>query len=191
MGTLIAAGQDATPAFLNQYYGFADTTPITVLAAAQTQLTSAYTIPANEPVAGSAYEMLFGGNGVWGATQQLIAFSVVVAGNVLLNTIPGIAATAFAASAGFRYHGRAIFVCNTTGVSGSFGVSLEITVTETANAVNPGTASTNSVSLADAAAGNPAVDTTAGMTAVIKCGWASTTGAPTITNRHTIFRKVA
>ncbi len=60
MGNLAVAGQRLTAAFLNQYYGQADTAAQTVTAATQQPLTTSYSIPANEPVVGSAYPLAYG-----------------------------------------------------------------------------------------------------------------------------------
>jgi len=191
MGNLIVAGNDLTPAVLNQYYGYADTTSTTVTAATATRLTTSYSIPASEPAAAeSAYEILFGGSGTWGSTQQLIGFQLhLQAVSVVANV--SIAATAFSASAGFRFAGRALLVCDSTGATGGFYGALDITLTQTANAVLPGTTADNTVAIADANAAAATIDTTSAMAAIVTAGWAGTTGAPTITNRHTVFRKVS
>jgi hypothetical protein len=191
MGVLAVAGQKVPASFPNQYYGYADTTATTVTAASQTVLATPYTIPANEPLVGSAYQVHFGGTGVWGSTQQLIGFTFVIQGVTVVNTINAIANTAFSASAGFRYTGYGEFVFQATGASGAVLASLFYTLTETANNVNPGTASTNTVSVADSNSVASTIDTTAAIAVNVKCGWGGTTGAPTISNRHTIFRKIA
>jgi hypothetical protein len=191
VGILRVAGQRATAGDQNQYYGFADTAATTVTAATQQPLTTSYSIPAGEPVVGSAYEILFGGNGTWGSTQQLIAFTITLQGVAVVNTVNGIQNTAFAVNAGFRFSGRAVLICDTTGAAGKFHGNLLVVVTESANPVNPGTAANNTVSIGDASAVLATIDTTSGMAALVKCGWASTTGAPTITNRSTHFRKTA
>jgi len=190
VGNLAVAGQRLTAAFLNQYYGQADTAAQTVTAATQQPLTTSYSIPANEPVVGSAYQVFFAGTGVWGSTQQLLALTFVVQGIVVVNTINGIAAAAFPVSAGFRYAGYAEFVVASTGPAGTILASLNYTFSETANAVNPGTASTNTISVADSNSSPATIDTTAAIPVLVKAGWANTTGAPTISNRKTIFRKI-
>jgi hypothetical protein len=198
MGTLAVAGQKATAGFNNQYYGFADTTFTAVTAATQTVLTTSYSIPANEAAVGSAYEIRFGGSGQWGSTQQTLTFSVTIGSVVIFANIV-IGANSFAASANFRFSGHAAIVWNTIGASGNVLGSYLISITETANAVvPPGTysqgnwAAQGSYTLADAnGAVSAAIDSTAAQAFVVKCAWGNTTGAPTITNRQTIWKKTA
>lgn len=188
---LAVAGQKLPASFLNQGYGFADAATTTVTAASQQPLTTSYSIPANEPAVGSAYEVRFGGNGTWGSTQQQLTFTLVIQGVVVVNLINGIAAAAFNASAAFRFTGLANIVFSATGVSGGAWAGLSYTLSESASAVNPGAAGTNTIGVADANGTVATIDTTSSMAVIVKCGWAATTGAPTISNHHTIFRKIA
>lgn len=191
MGNLWVAGQDPTPAALNQYYGAADTGATAVTANSSTRLTTSYSIPANEPAAAeSAYEITFGGSGTWGSTQQALSFELSLQATTICAN-GTIAAGAFAASASFRFHGRALLVCDTTGATGGFYGSMLVTLTETANNVLPGTAADNTVPLADSNSAAVTIDTTSAMAAIVKCHWASATGSPTITNRMTVFRKIS
>lgn len=189
MGTEAVAGNRFTAGFYNQYYGFGDTTLTAVTAATQQPLSTQFTIPANEAQVGSAYEVLCGGFGTWG-TGVLIAFTLVGQNITLVNQINGIAGAAFSNTAGFRWTLRGEIVFNATGASGSVLASLSYTLSESANPVNPGTASTNTIAVADEA-GATTLDTTSSIPVVVKAGWGATTGSPTITNRYTIFRKVA
>jgi hypothetical protein len=69
---------------------------------------------------------------------------------------------------------------------------LQVNLAEIANAANPGTASTNTVTISDAtSSASSAIDTTSATACVVRAGWASTTGSPTISNRLTVFRKIA
>ena len=192
MGVLWSAGSRITASQLNQYYGYSDSATTTVTAAVQTQLTTSYSIPASEPSVTSAYEIEFGGSFTWGATQQLIAFSLVIGGVVVLANHPGIDATAFSVSAAGRFTGRARFNWSAVGASGAVFADLQVNLAETANAAKPGTAADNTVTISDAtSAASAAIDSTAAVTCIVKCGWAGTTGAPTISNRHTQFKKTA
>jgi hypothetical protein len=199
MGALYVAGEVPTADKLNQYYGNADATPTTVTAASQTRLTTSYSIPAGEASAGSGYVINFGGSGTWGSTQQLISFTLVIGSTILFSGSMSLGAQAFAASAAFRFSGRAEFVVNTGGATGNVMGSFMINMTETANAVAPPGTYTQgnfqgqaTYGLADSVtAASSAIDFTAANAVVVKCGWASATGSPTITNRSTIFQKVA
>jgi len=198
MGTLWVAGNDMTASLLNQYYGFADTTFTTVTAATQTQLSTSYSIAANEPSAGSAYTVDFGGNGTWGATQQTLVFGLSIGGVALLASVT-IGAQAFSASAAFRFAGVARFAWNQVGASGNVLADIMGNLTQTANNVAPpGTytqgnfQSANSIGFADAnTAASATINSTVSTAVFVTCAWGSTTGAPTLTNRKTIFRKVA
>ena len=191
MGTLIAAGNDLTPARLNQYYGKADTSATTVTAATQTRLTSSYSVPANEPTAGeSAYEILFGGDITWGSTIQSLQFTLTLqAVNVCANVT--IASGAFSVSAHLRFTGRASLVFDSTGVSGLAQGGYLVSISEIANPVTPGAAGTNTLGVSDYSTAGATIDTTSDMPMIMKCAWNATTGGPTISNRSTVFRKVA
>jgi hypothetical protein len=191
MASRWTAGQDPTPGQLNAYYGDADTNNVTVTQATFTTVSGSYTIPANEAAANSAYELLTGGSGVWGSTQQALSFQITLAGTVLFaNTT--IANTAFAASAAFRWSARALIVCNAAGATGTWTGDLLGCLTQIANNINPGTAANNTVPFADSNTGAVITqDTTVAIAVVLQAKWNATTGAPTISGRHTCFRKIA
>jgi hypothetical protein len=182
----------------NQIYGDADTASTAVTAATQTQLTTTYTIPGNEPAVGSAYRLRFGGSGTWGSTQDTLAFSVSVGGVTVFANIT-LGASALAANASFRFAGWADIVFSAVGASGAVLGSSMITITETANSiVPPGTytqgnwAAQGSYVLTDAnASASSTFDTTTDSVFIVKCAWGSAAHSSTITNRHTIFQKVA
>lgn len=190
---LIAAGQTLQAGEgqgqLSQYYGYADTTQTTVTAAASTTLSTLYTIPAGEPYANAAYELRCAGYGTWGSTQQALTLSPFLGAGTITGTARVVAATALAASAAFHWSLVMEITC-TDGVSGWQGSMLG-TVAETANALNPGTASTNSVPLAGATSAAYTASVSSALSVALKAQWASTTGAPTITCARTTFRKVA
>ena len=198
MGSLYVAGEKPTAAKLNQYCGYADTTATIVTAASQTRLTTSYSTPADEPSVGSAYEIEFGGSGTWGSTQQTLVFEVDV-GSVAVVSNVTIGNQAFAASASFRFSGRAVIVWDAIGSSGAVLASLAVNLTQTADAVQPPSTvnqvnlqNNNSIGVADAnGATSSAIDTAAAQAFVVKAKWGSTTGAPTITNRLTVWKKVA
>lgn len=190
MGTLRVAGGRGTAADQNQYYGFSDVTDTTVTAATAQNLSTPYTIAANEPAVGSSYEIKFGGTGTQGSTARSMAFTVVLQGVVLVANV-NVDAGAFAANAGFRFKGVADLFCSATGALGGFRAGIMVNISEVALATGLFTAATQTIGLADANSAASTIDTTAAMTAVVKFAWGSVTGAPTITNRHTKFRKDA
>jgi hypothetical protein len=190
MGVLILAGQSLTASLLNQYYGYSDANSTTVTQATLTGLSTSYTIPGGEPVIGSAYELACGGAGTWGSTQQPLTMSFGLNSNGI-GLDRTIANTAFAASAVFRWAARFAVTCVSTGAGGTWIGALSGDLTETGSNINPGTAATNTVSWADAGNAATTVSTLAAIAVLLKAAWGSTTGAPTITNRWTTFRKVA
>jgi hypothetical protein len=189
---LIAAGQDLQAGQgegqLSQYYGYADTTQTTVTAAAAADLSTLYTIPAGEPYADSAYELTCGGFGTWGSTQQTLTLAPLLgSGAVPIGRV--IAAAAFSASAVFNWAVTVEMICS-DGVS-SWQVSFLGAVVETANALAPGTASTNAVPFAGATSSAYTAAVSSAVPVAFQAHWASTTGASTITCVRTTFRKVA
>lgn len=194
MGTLILAGQTLTAGEgqgqLSQYYGLADTTPTTVTAAALANLSTAYVIPAGEAYANAAYELRCGGYGVWGSTQQQLNLKAYLNGALSNGATGAIAATAFSASLGFVYRATIDLVC-VDGAS-QWMWTMDAIVTQTAAAALPGTAADNTVPVSSGPHAGPATaSVSSAITVALQADWASTTGAPTITNTWTKFRKVA
>lgn len=192
MANLILAGQTLVAGEgqgqLSQYYGAADTNTTTVTQIAATNLSSVYTIPAGEAYTGAAYELSCGGNGTWGSTQQQLTLAQAMNGSSFGSAGAGkVAATALAASANFFWNARMTLVC-VDGVSSWIG-RLEALVAESGSAANPGTAATNTVPV------NAVLQHTASVSSAITVSlqalWASATGAPTLTNLSTTFRKIA
>lgn len=192
MGALIQAGQllvaGTGAGELNQCYGFADANQTVVTGTAFTHLSSAYVIPAGEAYAGAAYELECGGIGVWGSTQQVL-FAAMALNAADYGTASQIAAAALAASATFAWTARMRLVC-ADGIS-AWWSSMAMTVQEYASPVNPGTASTNSVPLASTNTGARIASCSSAITVAIEAHWGSVTGAPTITNSWTTWKKVA
>jgi hypothetical protein len=179
---LIAAGQALQAGEglgqLSQYYGYADVNSTTVTAAALTDLSTLYTIPAGEPYTDAAYELRAAGYGTWGSTQQALTLGPLLGSGAVSSP-----------TAAFQWSLMIEMTC-TDGISG-WQVSLSGAVAETANALNPGTASTNSVPLAGATTSVYTAAVSSAIPVALQAKWAATTGAPTITCVRTTFRKVA
>ena len=185
-GGTLTAGQGQGQ--LSQYYGYADGSPTTVTAASANNLSTVYTIPAGEAYAGAAYELSCGGTGTWGSTQQQLTFAMALNGSSFGSAGAGkVAATALAASASF-FWSAAYELTSVDGVS-SWNCKLTVIVAEGASAANPGTAATNTIPLAVML--NHTATVSSSITVALQALWASTTGAPTITNSMTRFRKTA
>lgn len=190
MGSLYTAGTVPSADFFNQYYGSSDTAQTVVTGTGPATLSTVYTIPANEPIVGSAYELTCGGSGTWGNPAQALTFTLELQGTVICANIT-IASGAFNTSAGFRWRLSADYCCSATGTNGKFYGGYAATLTQAANPVLPGTVADNTVGIADANATGVTIDTTSAMFAKVAVGFASNAGGPTITNVRTIFRKVA
>lgn len=185
-GTAPAAGTGQGQ--LNEYYGYADTAVTTVTSASANNLSSVYTIPAGEAYTGAAYELTCGGSGTWGSTQQTLTLAMAMNGTSFGSSGSGkVAAAALAASAGFFWNARYTLVC-VDGVSSWIG-RMDALVAEATNAANPGTASTNTVPVNNVLSHTATVSSA--ITVALQALWASTTGAPTLTNLMTTWRKIA
>jgi hypothetical protein len=190
---LILAGQALTAGQgqgqLSQYYGYADANQTTVTATGPANLSTLYTIPAGEAYAGAAYELSCGGYGTWGSTQQLLLFTALVGATTLTTSNATAAAASLSVSAAFRWQATVRIVC-ADGVSAWWG-SVTAILQQSANPVLPGTAADNSIPLAGSNTSAHTASVSSAVPFSVQCGWGSTTGAPTITNAWTTFRKVA
>lgn len=185
-GTNLQAGEGQGQ--LSQYYGAADTNTTTVTAASATNLSSVYVIPAGEAYTGAAYELSCGGNGTWGSTQQQLTLAMALNGTSFGSGGAGkVAASALAASAAFFWSATMKLVC-VDGVS-SWNCTLDAIVAEQSSPANPGTAATNTVPLTVTL--NHTASVSNAITVSLQALWGSTTGAPTLTNSRTNFRKTA
>lgn len=187
----IYAGQRVTAALLSTTYSIADNGAVTVTQASATDLTGTYTVPANDAVTDNEYEVEAWGNGTWGSTAQSLTFQIVFGGNTMASFPLG--ANYMATSTAFRWWVSGRVHCQTAGASGVFtsllrgivsisGSSLLTSGGSSANATN---AEVNCEST-----GTTSIDTTAAQGLKIQALWASTTGAPTITKRRAIQRKL-
>ena len=191
MGTLVMAGQDLAagtgPGQLNQYYGFADTSQTTFTSATQGALCSAYTIPAGEAYAGSSYEMRCSGFGAQGSTQQTLQFQMFLGS--AFGTIPTLGAVVLSASQAFAYSLVMTLTC-ADGINAWWGDLLGAVVETSANLI-PGTGGQQPVPIAASSLSAHTAAVSSAQTAVIQVKWGSATGAPTITNNKTNWRKIA
>jgi hypothetical protein len=190
MGAQIQAGQilvaGTGPGQLNQYYAFADTTSTTVTAASFANLSTPYVIPAGEAdYAGVAYELCCAGVGTQGSTQQTLSFVMYIGGGLAYE--PELATTVLSANQSFNYSICLKLTCG-DGVS-AWSADLLGTLVNSSTTLLPGTAGQQAVALASAGPHTAAVSSA--ITVAIQCKWGSTTGAPTITNQKTTWRKIS
>lgn len=187
---LITAGQPITAAILNRQYTLGDSNNNAVTQTALTTLNTAYTIPASDAAAFTTYRQTSWGFGTWGSTQQALTFAIALAGTDIGNQ-PAIASTAFSASAAFRWEITLTLKCTSTGASGTWSASLRGILTQSTNAILPGTAADNSVPFTANTNADVTQDTTVGVSLAIQAKWAATTGAPTITCTDTVMERLA
>lgn len=167
------------------------------IAAATFQNLSVAGITANDAAVGSVYKLTLFGYGIWGSTQQELDLvcrfgAVPGAPTDTVGTRAKIAATAFAANADFQWHAEVIAVCVTTGVSGTWQLSLSGELDETTNPLNPGTAADNAIAFAVGTGNTPVTqDTTSAINMGMSAQWASTTGAPTISKTIAFFERIS
>jgi hypothetical protein len=186
---LVLAGQTITPSVLNRIYGTGDTTQHTVNGATLSGLSTIYSIPAGDASAGTAYRITVFGTGEWGSTAQALTFAVALA-DTAIGQEPVIASSALSTSAVFAFDVTALLICVSSGSSGTWVARVAGTVTQTANAIVPGTAADNTIPFTGVTTSAAAQNTTVANDFAIMAKWASTTGTPTLTCMGTLFEKV-
>ena len=187
----ISAGQKLTAAVINHQYSIADTAVTTVTAAGPTSsnLSTVYVIPASDAAVGMAYRLTCGGDGQQGSTRQTLRFDVGFGGTsvgfgVIIDT------TALAVSATFRWTATIMLIPITIGGSATLNNMISGCVTQAANNLIPGTAANNTIPFGGANITATTGDSTVANNFALRFQWGSTTGAPTITNRSTIFERI-
>jgi len=186
---LVLAGKLLTPIVLNRIYGQADTTSHIVTQISFSNLSTSYSIPANDAQPGTAYRITTWGNGTWGSTAQAFTVACALAGTDI-GTTPVIASGAFSVSAAFDFEIQAKVVCVSNGSVATWIASVKGNLSETANPLLPGTVADNSVGFSGCTHTAVTQDSTISNSFAIQAKWASATGAPSITALATIFEKV-
>lgn len=190
---LVSAGQRITAGLLAANYAASDIGAVTVTQAALTDLTATFTVPAGDAVVGNIYEIEAWGNGVWGSTQQQLNFQNTFAGTADGGGLTTIAANQLPISTAFRFRVLCRVICLTTGVSGTFSTMQHGELTSTSGTTIATVTNSNQATIAWAAcdsSGTITADTTSAQGLKIQAFWGSTTGAPTITKRIAIQRKL-
>ena len=168
----------------------ADTGTTTVTGTTIGPLSAVWTIPANDANVGTTYRLSAWGNGTWGSTQQALAFVIDFPAGNEFGTHQAVAAATFPISAVFRWNAILWITCLATGAGGTWHGSCNFAISETANSLNPGTASTNTIGAAQGPSSNVSQDTTVSNQLAFGAWWGSTTGAPTITCHGTLMERV-
>jgi hypothetical protein len=181
------AGARITGTMLSLNYKNADIGSVTVTAATPTDLTGTFSIPGGDALVGNEYEVEAWGNGIQGATPQILTFQGVFAGQNLVTVQIG--TNVLPASLIFRWHIHIRMICLSIGATGTFQ-SLNFGEISTFNqqlnySGNPSTGFAECE-----ATGNYVVDTTASQGLKLQASWAATTSAPTITKTIAMQRKI-
>lgn len=148
-----------------------------------TQISGAFTIPANDAVANTCYRLRVYGTGATGTTAQL--FSLTLDGmGATGQASTGWTAAALPASTTFEYWAEAIIMVNTAGATGSARMFLSGGVSAngrptTGQAINFGAANTSVT-----------VDTTTLSQMLIKAAPGSITGTPSINGHASTFERL-
>jgi hypothetical protein len=187
---LIYAGQRVTASTLALNYAASDIGAVTVTQATLTDLTGTFTVPANDSAAGNIYEIEAWGNGTWGGagTTQNLTFQAVFGGsNMTSLTLDN---SFLVAGELFRFRVSTRVVCLTTGVTGTFQSLLHGEMSKSAANLLGSAAYKSGSFVSCESSGTTTIDTTAGQGLKLQANWAATTGAPTITKRVAIQRKL-
>lgn len=165
----------------------ADLTTFTVTAAANTQFSKQWSIPANDASAGTVYRLTVWGSGTQGSTQQTFTPTPVLDSTVLVGgnrtTVPS---TLIAISTSFNFRIIYELLILTTGAGGTALPSLTVEITQ--NTGSPTTAQTMALTAGPAASSS--IDTTGARTMSCDLTWGSTTGAPTATSKFSLFERL-
>jgi hypothetical protein len=160
----------------------ADHTSVTVVAAANTRISKAWSIPIGDSQVDATYRLTSWGFGTLGSTLQNLTWGIGLNGAVLRSVVvasPGLV------SQSFRWYNVIEFHVLTTGAGGTADCSMSGTwssaqATTTAAAVGCGSPS----------AGAEAFNTTAANDIELFVGWAATVGAPTITCIYSMLERL-
>lgn len=154
----------------------------TVTAAANTRITKAWPIPANDAAADTVYRLTAWGFGANGTTLQNLTWNIGLNGTGIRSVVvvpPG------AVSQSTRWKVEILFHVVSTGAGGTADAVLDGTWS------SPQAASTaQALTAGSTTAGGEAIDTTAANDLELIVGWASTTGAPSLTCLGSMFERL-
>jgi hypothetical protein len=159
----------------------ADNSTITVTQATPTAASAAYSIPANDAQVDTVYELWCGGNGTWGSTQQALMPDIAIDGAAISGS-PVLDATTFNISEAFNWEFTCKIIIGTTGSGGTYKYQLKLSLSSNAHATQNGYTMIRR-------GGGLTLNTTISHTLGLMLSWASTTGAPTITNFFSEFQR--
>jgi hypothetical protein len=185
------AGARITGTLLSLNYKNADIGAVTVTQNVLTSLTGSFTVPGGDALVGNEYEIEAWGDATWGSTVQALTFQGGL-GAVLLGNPLTFAQGVFPTNQAVRWRCKLSVICLTLGATGTWSSKCEATLSanNTALTITNGGTTTTISGVACEASGTETVDTTAAQGLVLQASWAATTGAPTITKRVAMQRKL-
>lgn len=188
---LTPAGSRITGTLLSLNYKSADIGAVAVTQATQNPLTGTFTVPGGDAQIGNEYEIEAWGDGTWGSTAQQLTFQGLFGGVALGNPLL-FASSVFNINQVFRWWASIRVICLTVGSTGTWSSLCRATLSanNTALVATNSNAGTTIAGVACEATGTETVDTTISEGLVLQAAWASITGAPTITKRVAMQRKI-
>lgn len=165
-----------------------DPTVTTVTAATYSALSKIWSIPDDDPNAGTKYVIKMAGVGETGTTQEVLDFRIAAFG--LTWAAVGMASGQFPVSTTFNWDLEAEIVIKTTGASGEVQ-GAKVRVALAASGVNQegGTGAQGTVTLVGYTGLTSGVDTTQANTMTVQCQWGSSTVGATIASGYSEFER--
>ena len=165
-----------------------DSTNFAVTQATDTQASQSFSVPGNDPNAGTTYRLTAWGSMTQGSTAQITTWSLYFGGSSRITLQVG--AGQFNASAGIRWKVQLTALCATAGAGGTWMFAIDVTESLTAGTLLAGQGLNGTIAGCNGTGANVAVDTTVANTMLLEAAWGSTTGAPTLTCRGTLFERL-
>jgi hypothetical protein len=162
----------------------------TVTAASLTDI-AAFTIPAGDADVGAVYEVDVWGNGIQGTlgNRQTLQCGAAIGGTALQSVTFGTTAFENVGNQAFRFRIQARMICVTTGSLGTWTSYVKATVSDFGSNIAPGN-NDFAEGFACESTGTTTKDTTVAQTASAQIAWGATTGAPSLTSRVAVFKRI-
>lgn len=151
-------------------------------------------IPANDAVTGATYKLKVYGYGTWGTVADTLTFAARfgAAATNTVGTTPAIDSTAFSTTADVQWEATVTASCVTNGVSATWNVIVQGTISQTDNNLIPGTAADDTVSfIGGTGATAITLDSTVSESLGLSAKWSSSAHSSTITKTTGWLERVA
>jgi hypothetical protein len=165
-----------------------DSTNFVVTQATDNQASQSFTVPGNDANVGTTYRLSVWGSATEGSTSQALTWSLYFGGSS--RAAAPVGGGQWSASAGIRWKIILIAQCVTTGAGGTWTFSIEGSMSLASGNLLAGVGANGTIGFATGTGANVSVDTTAANSMLLEAAWASTTGAPTLTSRGSLFERL-